>query len=94
MGECRKMNSNCEYHDDGCWVRPCEHKKENCALYLDTEQYNAKHQLHITPCERAVAMLENHHYDQFQEAVVLVSMGLLAEGRKTNWLEVIASEGD
>lgn len=83
------MKSNCEYHDNGCWVRPCEHGKGNCALYAQTKEYNRIHKLGLSPAEIAIAMLENHHYDKFQEEVVLLSMGLMTQGRKINWLEVM-----
>ena len=70
------MKSNCEFRNNGCWVRPCRHPKEFCGLYHLTQQYNEVYQQDLCPTEVIIKKLENHHYSDLEEAVIVKALGL------------------
>jgi len=70
--------TNCEYHESEECIPGCRHQKEQCALYQLTQDYNASHHCKLTPIEIIIAKIENRHFNDLEEAVVLEALGFTA----------------
>ena len=69
-------HTNCEYHQRNECIPGCRHQKEQCALYALTQNYNATHKLNMTPIEVLIAKIENRHFNDLEEVVILKALGL------------------